>query len=191
MCIKGCVRFIHPSLPGENSWCASQQTAQIAVQQRLARLPSGYRILHHTNPQIGTPHYHVVDPQGNPFYAHFFYSRQAPGAADKALIQRWQQELGRQGFVASAQFVRGWRQGLKAKGLHMQPARFRQIFGEAHHLRQTTPDHSARIAVWRGIVILYERGKRANPRIRLLDVLPKGAIAVAAPVQQSKGRIRN
>jgi len=183
MRVRGCVRFVHPGLPGENIWCVSRQAAKRAVSRRLASLPAGYRVLHHLNPRMGTPHYHLVDPQGNPFYAHFFYSAPATAPGDEHTVRRWQHTLGQQGFVAHAKFVRGWRQGLRAKGLRLPPARFRQAFAEARHLRQTTPAYCTRIAVWNGIAILYQRGNRADARIHLLDVLPAGASAIATPIQ--------
>lgn len=188
MRIQGCVRFVHPGLPGENNWCVSRRAAKTAVSHHLTRLPAGYRILHHVNPRMGTPHYHLVDRQGNPFYAHYFYSQRAGEVGEETAVLRWQQALNQQGFRATPQFVRGWRQALRAKGLRVPPEEFHPLFANARHLRQTIPGYTTRIAVWRGIAILYQRGNQAESRICLLDVLPAGATAVAVPTRPPLAR---
>jgi hypothetical protein len=183
MTVHGCVRFVHPRLPGENSWCSSRAAAEAAARRRLSQLPPGYRLVSHANPRLGVPHYHLVGPQGDPFYAHFFYSPPLKTAADTA-VRHWQQTLARQGFAATPHFVRGFQQGLRAQGRRLQPAQFRRAFARARHYRTEETGTPTRVAVWQGITILYRPGGSTNGRIALLDVLPAGATAVAIPIGQ-------
>lgn len=182
MTVHGSVRFVHPGLPGENSWCSSRAAAEAAARRRLAQLPPGYRLARHANPRLGAPHYHLVSPQGNPFYAHFFYSQPVNAAGNKG-VARWQEALAQQGFAATPQFVRGFRQGLRAQGRRLSPAQFRDAFARAHHYRPREAGNPARIAVWRGIAILYRPGNQTSPQVVLWDVLPAGATAVARPTR--------
>lgn len=73
-----CFELTDPGIPGENYWCASQGRARILALRRAHRLGRGYRVLHHPRPRIGQPHYHIVDPRGNPFHGHFFYGPRRP-----------------------------------------------------------------------------------------------------------------
>jgi hypothetical protein len=182
MTVHGYVRFVHPGLPGENSWCSSRAAAEAAARRRLTKLPPGYRLACHANPRLGAPHYHLVSPQGDPFYAHFFYSQPASAAGNKA-VTHWQETLAQQGFIAAPQFVRGFRQGLRARGRRLSPAQFRDAFARACHYRPQEAGNPTRIAVWQGIAMLYRLGNQTSPHITLFDVLPAGATAVAVPTR--------
>jgi hypothetical protein len=182
MTVHGYVRFVHPGLPGENTWCGSRATAEAAARQRLAQLPSGYRLARHAHPRLGAPHYHLVSPRGNPFYAHFFYSRPVSAAGNRA-VHYWQKTLAQQGFAATPQFVHGFQQGLQAQGRRLHPTQFQSAFACAHHYQPQEGGNPTRVAIWRGITMLYRPGSQTNPVITLLDVLPAGATAVARPIR--------
>jgi hypothetical protein len=182
MTIYGCVLFEHPDIPGENVWCTGRQQAETAARQHLGQLPAGYRLVHHLNPRLGIPHFHLVDPQGDPFYAHFFYSGRPMPARWQTAGRPFTDALWKQGFAVMPQFVLGFLEGLRAHGRRLPPHRFRRAFYQARHYRQTQPGFNTRLADIAGLVVLYRLGRANEPGVVLLGVLPAGVTAVGIPI---------
>src|SRR5215216_2411662 len=85
------------------------------------------------------------------------------------------QALQRQGFLPSHEFIVRFIERLRACNLKFDPRAFRCEFYNARHYRQTGSRFKPRIAVIRGIAVLYRRPSADDKRIELLGVIPEYA----------------
>jgi hypothetical protein len=86
--------------------------------------------------------------------------------------RRFARALRSEGFLARRHFIdriaeRGW-----GSGVRFDPRTFRSEFFRAAHYRQTRPGYNTRIAVVRGVPILYRVGGRSGKHIVLAGALP-------------------
>ncbi|HEX9370664.1 MAG TPA: peptidoglycan-binding domain-containing protein [Roseiflexaceae bacterium] len=100
-------------------------------------------------------------------------------AGQRAL--RFAAYLRRQGFLPSQHFVQRFLQRAQARGLRLDPRLFAQQFYQARHYRQTRPGYNTRIAVLRGIPIVYRMGDENTNRVVLVSLLPEGALPSVVP----------
>jgi hypothetical protein len=78
-------------------------------------------------------------------------------------------------------FVERFLERNMAQGLRLTPAAFKREFLNARHYRQTRPNYRTRIAVVRGMPIVYRHGGPTGKRIVLISVWT-GRIPPVAPV---------
>ena len=107
-------------------------------------------------------------------------SKRGQAGRDPAL--RFARQLKQQGFLPTRHFVERFLQRVLARGMRFDPRAFRREFFAARHYRQTRPGYRTRIAVVRGVPVLYRRGGWAGERIVLVGVLPVGARPPTEPV---------
>jgi len=101
----------------------------------------------------------------------FETSTKRPSLRSQA-ARRFARALLSQGFLARPHFLdrvaeRGW-----GSGVRIDPQTFRSEFFRAAHYRQTRPGYNTRIAVVRGVQILYRAGGRSGKHIVLVGALP-------------------
>lgn len=104
------------------------------------------------------------------------------GQAGRDAALRFARRLKRQGFWPTSHFVERFMQRVLARGLRFDSRAFRREFFAARHYRQTRPGYRTRIAIVRGVPVLYRRGGWNGERIVLVGVLPVGARPPVAPV---------
>ena len=105
------------------------------------------------------------------------------------LAARFAAALRRQGFLPSVHFVHRLLQRALRQGVRVSSDTFGNEFFRARHYRQTRPGYTTRIAVVRGVPILYRLGGRRGDSIVLVGVLPEGDMPPVAPI--SPPRIRD
>ena len=105
------------------------------------------------------------------------------GQAGRDPALRFARRLKQQGFVPTRHFVERFLQRALGAGLRFDPRTFRREFLAARHFRQTRSGYQTRIAVVRGVPILYRRGGWNGERIVLVGVLPAGARPPVKPVK--------
>jgi hypothetical protein len=110
-----------------------------------------------------------------------YETRRGQAGRDAAL--RFARRLKQQGFLPTHHFAERFLQRVLARGLRFDPRTFRREFFAARHYRQTRPGFSTRIAVVRGVPVIYRRDGRTGERIVLVSVLSVGKQPPTAPVR--------
>lgn len=98
------------------------------------------------------------------------------------LSARFAGALRRAGFLPTFHFVERLLQRGLAQGVRFDPRTFPGEFRRAPHYRQTRPGYTTRIAVVRGIPILYRRGGPRGEHVVLVGVPSEGRLPPVAPV---------
>ncbi|HQW38910.1 MAG TPA: hypothetical protein PLO00_09335, partial [Usitatibacteraceae bacterium] len=107
------------------------------------------------------------------------------GQAGRDAALRFARRLKQQGFLPTHHFAERFLQRVLARGLRFDPRTFRREFFAARHYRQTRPGFSTRIAVVRGVPVIYRRDGRTGERIVLVSVLSVGKQPPTAPVRDA------
>jgi len=89
--------------------------------------------------------------------------------------QRFASALRSQGFLPRMHFIDRIAERGLGGGIRFDPRTFRSEFFRAAHYRQTRPGYKLRIAVVRGVPILYRAGGRSGKQIVLAGALPPGS----------------
>jgi hypothetical protein len=89
----------------------------------------------------------------------------SPGARFAAAIRRL-------GFMPTQHFVDRINQRAAAQGIRWDPRAFPSEFANARHFRQTRPGFNSRIAVVRGVPIVYKVGGTQGNKVVLITALP-------------------
>ncbi|RMF68589.1 MAG: hypothetical protein D6742_04770, partial [Cyanobacteria bacterium J069] len=97
------------------------------------------------------------------------------GQAGRSIAQRFAAYLKRQGFLPTVHFTQRFLQRLATKGVRFDPSTFVREFRAAKHYRQTRPGYNTRLAVVRGVPIVYRPGGENGNRIVLVTTLNQGA----------------
>ena len=103
--------------------------------------------------------------------------------------RRFARALVSQGFLARTHFIDRIAERGLGSGIRFDPRTFPSEFVHAAHYRQTRPGYNTRIAVVRGVPILYRTGGRSGKQIVLTGALPPGVALppserIAAPRQR-------
>jgi hypothetical protein len=106
----------------------------------------------------------------------------ARGQAGRYPARRLASYLRQQGFLPTQHFLDRLRERAQARGIRFDPRLFRQEFYRAQHYRQIRPGYHTRIAVMRGLPILYRMGGENMNRVVLVGVLPEGGLPPVTPV---------
>jgi hypothetical protein len=101
---------------------------------------------------------------------------------------RFAAHLRRQGFLPSQHFIRRFLQRAQAQGVRFSSRSFGAEFRRASHYRQTRPGYTTRIAVMRGIPVLYRSGGENANRVVLVGLLPAGALPPVTPTRPPQPR---
>ena len=88
--------------------------------------------------------------------------------------RRFARALLSEGFLARTHFIDRIAERGLGGGIRFDPRTFRSEFLHAAHYRQTRPGYTTRIAVVRGVPILYRTGGRSGKHIVLTGALPPG-----------------
>ncbi|WP_143467500.1 hypothetical protein [Leptolyngbya ohadii] len=96
------------------------------------------------------------------------------GQAGRNPARQFAAVLKRQGFLPTLHFTERLLQRLLSNGVRLNPRTFAQDFRGAKHYRQTRPGYNTRIAVLRGIPIVYRPGGENGNRIVLVTALNQG-----------------
>ena len=91
--------------------------------------------------------------------------------------------LRRQGFSPTQEFVVRFEERLQRRGIRFDLCRFKEEFYAARHYQQLPPRRRPRIAIMRGLPVLYQSGLADDPRIVLLGILPDYASPRVEPVR--------
>jgi len=105
------------------------------------------------------------------------------GQAGRPSAKGLQQALKRQGFLVTHHFLERLQERALQQGIRFSPSSFSRDFQRAKHFRQTRPGYNSRIALLRGMPILYRIGGRVGNRIKLIGMLPQGALPPVAPIK--------
>ncbi|HIK39299.1 hypothetical protein [Thermoleptolyngbya sp. M55_K2018_002] len=97
------------------------------------------------------------------------------GQAGRSIAQRFAAHLKRHGFLPTVHFTQRFLQRLASKGVRFDPRTFVREFRTAKHYRQTRPGYNTRLAVVRGVPIVYRPGGENGNRIVLVTTLNQGA----------------
>ncbi|MGI0487438.1 hypothetical protein ACN4EK_18500 [Pantanalinema rosaneae CENA516] len=110
------------------------------------------------------------------------------GQAGRNPAHRFAAHLKRQGFLPTLHFTQRFLQRLLANGVRFDPRTFVQEFRNAKHYRQTRPGYNTRLAVVRGVPIVYRPGGENGNRVVLVTTLNQGdalpPVVRSAPPQQ-------
>jgi hypothetical protein len=110
------------------------------------------------------------------------------GQAGRSIAQRFASHLKRHGFLPTIHFTQRFLQRLASKGVRFDPRTFVREFRAAKHYRQTRPGYNTRLAVVRGVPIIYRPGGENGNRIVLVTTLNQRAdlppVARTAPPRQ-------
>ncbi len=90
--------------------------------------------------------------------------------------------LRQQGFLPSRHFLDRLRERGQAQGIRFDPRTFGREFQQTRHYRQSRPGYNTRIAVMRGLPVLYRIGGEGGNRIVLVGVLPERSLPPVVPV---------
>lgn len=96
--------------------------------------------------------------------------------------------LRQQGFLVSHHFLERLHQRAQQQGIRFDPRLFGREFRQAQHYRQTRPGYNTRIAVMRGLPVLYRVGGQGGNRVVLVGLLPEGALPPVQPVGAPQSR---
>jgi hypothetical protein len=106
---------------------------------------------------------------------------------------RFAAAIRKQGFLPGRHFIDRMAKRAVGEGIRFDPRTFRSEFFGARHYRQTRPGYNTRIAVVRGIPILYLIGGRSGNHIVLAGALPEGGLPpvepASPPVQREQEEI--
>jgi len=91
--------------------------------------------------------------------------------------------LHRQDFLPTRHFLERLLERAQRQGVRFDPRAFGRAFAQAPHYRQTRPGYNTRIAVVRGLPILYRVGGENGNRIVLVGMLPEGALPPAERIR--------
>lgn len=105
------------------------------------------------------------------------------GQAGRPSAKGLQQALKRQGFLVTHHFLERLQERALQQGIRFSPSSFSRDFQRAKHFRQTRPGYNSRIALLRGMPILYRIGGRVGNRIKLIGMLPQGALPPVALIK--------
>jgi hypothetical protein len=108
-------------------------------------------------------------------------ARAMRGQAGRYPARRLMSILRQQGFLPTQHFLDRLRERAQARGIRFDPRLFGGEFQRARHYRQTRPGYTTRIAVMRGLPILYRMGGQAGNRIVLVGLLPQGRLPPVVP----------
>ena len=103
------------------------------------------------------------------------------GQAGRYPARRLASYLRQQGFLASQHFLDRLRERAQAMGIRFDPRTFGSEFQRAQHYRQARPGYNTRIALMRGLPVLYRMGGERGNRIVLVGVLPEGGMPPVTP----------
>lgn len=107
------------------------------------------------------------------------------GPASQA-ANRFATYLRRIGFWPTAHFTLRFLQ--RAQPLGLDPRTFRTEFYGARHFSQTRPGYNARVALIRDIPVLYRPSGWRGERIKLIGLLPQGAMPPARRIARPRQR---
>lgn len=115
----------------------------------------------------------------------------ARGQAGRYPARRLPSHLRQQGFQVTRHFLDRLRERAQAQGIRFDPRTFARDFLAARHLRQTRPGYNTRIAVMRGLPVLYRMGGERGNRVVLVGALPPGErLPPTAPAAPPRPRRR-
>ncbi len=101
---------------------------------------------------------------------------------------RFATAIRKQGFLPKKHFVDRIAQRGIGQGTRFDPRTFRTEFFRAQHYQQTRPGYNMRIAIVRGIPVLYRMGGPRGSTVVLAGALPEGALPpaerISAPPQR-------
>lgn len=101
---------------------------------------------------------------------------------------RFATAIRKQGFLPKKHFVDRLSQRGIGQGTRFDPRTFRTEFFSAQHYQQTRPGYNTRIAIVRGIPVLYRMGGPRGNTVVLAGALPEGALPpaerISAPPQR-------
>lgn len=112
------------------------------------------------------------------------------GQAGRPIAKGLQQALQRQGFLITRHFLERLQERALQQGVRFSPSSFSRDFQRAKHYRQTRPGYTSRIALLRGMPILYRIGGRVGNRIKLIGMLPQGALPPVAAISPPRQVLR-
>ena len=110
------------------------------------------------------------------------------GQAGRFPARHLASHLRRQGFIPTVHFLERFLQRAQSQGVRFDPRIFGREFAQARHFRQTRPGYNTRIAVVRGMPIVYRAGGENANRIVLVGLLPEGAMPPVTPVGAPRQR---
>lgn len=120
----------------------------------------------------------------------YMIQRLRRGQAGRYPWRNFASRLRQQGFLASQHFLDRFRERALALGIRLDPHHFGREFFRARHYRQTRVGYNTRIAMMRGLPILYRIGGRNGNKIVLVGALPQGALPPVEPVSPPRLRER-
>jgi hypothetical protein len=89
---------------------------------------------------------------------------------------RFASAIRKQGFIPKKHFIDRLAQRGIGEGVRFDPRTFRREFFSAQHYKQTRPGYNTRIAIVRGIPVLYRLGGQRGDTVVLAGALPEGAL---------------
>lgn len=92
---------------------------------------------------------------------------------------RFATAIRKQGFLPKKHFIDRIAQRGIGEGTRFDPRTFRKEFFSAQHYQQTRPGYNMRIAIVRGIPVLYRMGGPRGNTVVLAGALPEGALPPA------------
>ena len=104
------------------------------------------------------------------------------GQAGRFPARHLPRHLRRQGFRVTRHFLDRLVERAQAQGIRFDPRSFRDEFRKAQHFRQTRPGYNTRIALMRGIPVLYRMGGWRGLNPGTIGLLPQGALPPSEPV---------
>ncbi|MBV9790862.1 MAG: hypothetical protein JOZ51_21890 [Chloroflexi bacterium] len=110
------------------------------------------------------------------------------GQAGRYPARRLPALLRQQGFLPTQHFLDRLRERAQARGIRFDPRLFGDEFQRARHYRQTRPGYTTRIAVMRGLPVLYRMGGRTGNKVVLAGVLPEGGLPPVVPASPPRLR---
>ncbi|MBW4568521.1 MAG: hypothetical protein KME31_10970 [Tolypothrix carrinoi HA7290-LM1] len=96
------------------------------------------------------------------------------GQAGRNPANRFATYLKRQGFLPTVHFPQRFLKRVLSAGVRFDPRTFKSEFYKAKHYRQTRSGYNTRIAVVRGVPIIYRPGGEDGNRIVLVTTLEQG-----------------
>src|SRR5262249_7126978 len=108
-----------------------------------------------------------------------------PSPAAQA-ANRFSNYLRRVGFWPTQHFTLRFLE--RAQPLGLDPRTFRNEFFRARHFVQIRPGYNTRVALIRDIPVLYRPSGWQGERIRLIGLLPQGALPPTRPIRRPRER---
>lgn len=116
------------------------------------------------------------------------FGRLLRGQAGRYPARRLASLLRQQGFLPSQHFLDRLLERGQREGIRFDPRTFGAEFQRARHFRQTRAGYNTRIALLRGLPVLYRVSGDAGNRIVLVGVLPAGGLPPVVPVSAPRRR---